>query len=140
MCILGSFQDMRSECITYNDIILVFREFGNMLYNIMAVTPNGILEDDVELYSFTSHIMEFFADDDEIIDMFADGMSKTNIDRLKLSRRIDSIINVFMHYSTIYYTVQKMLLTFLKMQKIIWLRKTYYWSSIEKHMLRYLTM
>jgi Zn-dependent oligopeptidase len=94
VCIMASYQDMTSPCMTYNDIVLVFREFGNMLYNITAVTPNGVLDDDIELYSFTSHIMEFFADDDEIIDMFADEMSKTNIDRLKLSRRIETIINM----------------------------------------------
>lgn len=94
MCILGSFQNMTSDCITYNDIVLVFREFGNVLYNILALTPNGIPEDDIELYSFTSYIMEFFADDQDVIAMFTDKMNKTNIDRLKLSRRIENIINI----------------------------------------------
>jgi len=64
VCLLGNYVNLEKDECTYSDLVIMFREFGNILISIFAITPNGINEIDTELYNFIPDFMEFIAYDD----------------------------------------------------------------------------
>lgn len=98
MYLMCCYDDLEKEVCTYSELVNMFREFGNILINIFAYTPNGINEIDIEIYTFMPEIMEFLAYDDFVLDMIYNRMYKDNINKkkreLKLLRRLEMIINL----------------------------------------------
>lgn len=98
MYLLGNYSDLEKSCCSYSELVLMFREFGNILTNIFAVTPNGINEIDIELHNIMSDLMEYLAYDNFVLELitkklYPDSYQKT-IKNILEFRRIESIINM----------------------------------------------
>jgi Zn-dependent oligopeptidase len=98
ICLLGCYLDLEKDECSYADLVIMFREFGNILMNIFAYTPNGINEIDAELYNFIPDIMEFIAYDDIVLSLVCQKMKITNIKKtmshIKKLRNQEIIINL----------------------------------------------
>lgn len=96
--LMSSYSDLEKEMCTYSELVNMFREFGNVLINIFAYTPNGISEIDIEIYNFIPDIMEFLAYDDFILDLICKKLYGTNFNKkkreIKLLRRLELIVNL----------------------------------------------
>lgn len=92
--LLASYQNMTTNCLSYNDVIYLFREFGNILWKIVAITPVGVCEDDIEITEFVATIMEYFVSDDEIINILTKDINKETLNKFKIYKHIDTIINL----------------------------------------------
>jgi Zn-dependent oligopeptidase len=74
--ILASFQDMKKECMSINDIISLFKEFGHVLQQI----TNNIFYDNIELKNLFPQIMEYLIYNEIILDKLCFGKeNKTNM-------------------------------------------------------------
>ncbi len=96
--LMSSYNDLEKESCTFSELVNMFREFGNILINLFAYTPNGINEIDIEIYNFVPDIMEFLAYDDFTLDLvcqkiFGDNSNKKKRD-IKLLRRLELIVNL----------------------------------------------
>jgi Zn-dependent oligopeptidase len=98
ICLLGCYLDLEKDECSFADLVLMFREFGNILMNIFAFTPNGINEIDTELYNFIPDIMEFIAYDDIVLSLVCQKMKINNqkkiINHIKKLRNQEIIINL----------------------------------------------
>lgn len=98
--LLGCYSDLEKNYCNYSDLVIMFREFGNILMNIFALTPNGINEVDVEIYNFIPDFMEFLAYDNFVLDLVCTklyGNDKNNIKRIKnikIYKSYERIINL----------------------------------------------
>ena len=94
----SSYSDLEKEICTYSELVNMFREFGNVLINIFAYTPNGINEIDIEIYNFVPDIMEFLAYDDMVLEMVCKKVYGDNYKCKKkniiLMRRLELIVNL----------------------------------------------
>ena len=80
-------------CIaSYSDVVLLFREFGIVLNQIFAYTPIGINEDDLEMFNFTSELMEFFAYSPFVTQILL--KDRNLIKKIELVRSYEIIINI----------------------------------------------
>ena len=98
VCLLGCYLDLEKDECSFYDLIIMFREFGNVLMNIFAYTPNGINEIDTELYNFIPDLMEFIAYDDMVLTLLCQKMKINNIKKIisqiKIIRNKELIINL----------------------------------------------
>lgn len=96
--LMSSYSDLEKEICTYSELVNMFREFGNVLINIFAYTPNGINEVDIEIYNFIPDIMEFLAYDDFILDLICKKLYGDNFNKkkreIKSLRKLELIINL----------------------------------------------
>jgi len=97
--LLGCYNNLEENNCNYSELVLMFREFGNILINIFAHTPNGLNEIDVEMFNFFPNIMEFLAYDDFVITLVLQktyDLTKINkkIKEIKTARIIDLLINL----------------------------------------------
>jgi Zn-dependent oligopeptidase len=95
MYLMGNYSDLEKNSCTYSELVLMFREFGNILTNIFAITPNGINEIDIELHNIMSDLMEYLAYDKFVLELVIknlDGQSKIIKDIIEF-KKIESIIN-----------------------------------------------
>ena len=65
--LIGNYTDLEKEICSISDVVVLFREFGNILNNIFVYTPLGIGEDDIELINFVPDLMEFFVFDKNVL-------------------------------------------------------------------------
>lgn len=86
VCIVANYTDYDKECMTIQDVITLFREFGNIITNTIV---NNNMSNDPELHNFTSNIMEFLVLNDEILERLMHDKPKLHIDKIKLERRLD---------------------------------------------------
>ncbi len=96
--LMSSYSDLEKESCSYSELVNMFREFGNVLINLFAYTPNGINEIDIEIYNFFPDIMEFLAYDDLILDLVCNKIYGENSNKkkreIKLLRRLELIVNL----------------------------------------------
>jgi len=99
--LLGYYSDLEKNSCTYTDMVVMFREFGNVLMNIFAITPNGISELDVEIYNFIPDFMEFLAYDDFVLELTCNKLygndNKNNLKKIKnikIYKNYEIIINL----------------------------------------------
>jgi len=96
--LIGSYSDLEKKNCSYSELVLMFREFGNVLINIFACTPNGINEVDIEIFNFVPDMMEFLAYDDFVIELVLYKIYKDNykkkVKEIKTIRKIELIINL----------------------------------------------
>lgn len=98
VCLFGCYINLEQDECTYSDLVNMFREFGNILMNIFAITPNGINEIDTELYNFIPDFMEFIAYDDLTLSVMFQKLQNKNpkkmINYIKKIRSQQIIINL----------------------------------------------
>ena len=97
--LLGCYNNLEENNCNYSELVLMFREFGNILINIFAYTPNGLNEIDIEMFNFFPNIMEFLAYDDFVTTLVLQKTydpTKINkkIKEIRTSRIIDLLINL----------------------------------------------
>jgi hypothetical protein len=98
--LLGCYNNLEDNNCNYSELVLMFREFGNILINIFAHTPNGLNDMDVEMFNFFPDIMEFFAYDEFVSTLICQKVydNNTNINRklkeIKVARLTDLLINL----------------------------------------------
>lgn len=96
--LMSSYSELEKEMCTYSELVNMFREFGNVLINIFAYTPNGINEIDIEIYNFIPDVMEFLAYDDFILDLICKKLYGDNFNKkkreIKILRRLELIVNL----------------------------------------------
>jgi len=97
MYLLGCYDEIEKNNCTFSELVLLFREFGNILVNIFAHTPNGLCEIDLEMFNFFPDIMEFMAYDNFVLTLVAEKLNlnvNKFIKEMKILRRIELIINL----------------------------------------------
>lgn len=97
MYLLGCYDEIEKNNCNFSELILLFREFGNILVNIFAHTPNGLCEIDLEIFNFFPDIMEFIAYDKFVLTLVAEKLNMNVnkfIKEMKILRRIELIINL----------------------------------------------
>lgn len=87
ICLLASFQDMNTECMSFRDVINTFKAFGDVLERLIYDTEIGMLNNDHEFTNFFSQIMEYLLYDDYVLNMLC--KNKQNVEALKRVRDID---------------------------------------------------
>jgi hypothetical protein len=96
--LMSSYSELEKEMCTYSELVNMFREFGNVLINIFAYTPNGLNEIDIETYNFIPDIMEFLAYDDCVLELICKKSNSNNFNKIKknmkLLRRLELIVNL----------------------------------------------
>jgi len=95
--LLGCYDEIEKNNCNFSELILLFREFGNILVNIFAHTPNGLNEIDLEMFNFLPDIMEFISYDRFVLTLVAEKLNlnvNKFIKEIKILRRIELIINL----------------------------------------------
>ena len=67
--ILASFEDMNKSCLSINDIISLFKEFGNVLHQI----TNTMFYDNIELKHLFPQLMEYLIYNEKILEKLCFG-------------------------------------------------------------------
>ena len=88
LCIIGNYTDYDRKCINYNEIILLFKEFGHVLKNITYQSSVGLINYEEEFIDFLPQIMEYFAWDESIINKIVDNNTDTS-QHIIFSKNID---------------------------------------------------
>lgn len=88
IAIIASYKDMKIECMTYNDVVLLFKEFGNVI-NICNLN-----DDDVEFSNLNKNIMEYIAYDDATLIALCKNKDKNDIKNIVVSKRKDIIFTL----------------------------------------------
>ena len=98
ICLLANYVNLETDECSFSDLVIMFREFGNILMNIFAYTPNGINEIDTELHNFIPDLMEFIAYDDSVLSFICQKIKMKNekkiINVIKKLRLQELIINL----------------------------------------------
>lgn len=82
-------------CMSYNDIIMLFREFGYVLQNLSYESKVGLLNYDDEFNNFVPQIMEYIAWDRHTIELITNSTNDTVIvDHIEMGRYIDMCISL----------------------------------------------
>lgn len=89
MCILGNYKDINVECMSYNNIVLMFREFGHVLQNVSYESHTGLINYDDAFCNFLPQIMEYIAWERDTIEQIAVGCNDEMIDHILFGRNID---------------------------------------------------
>uniref|UniRef100_A0A6C0EB06 Peptidase M3A/M3B catalytic domain-containing protein n=1 Tax=viral metagenome TaxID=1070528 RepID=A0A6C0EB06_9ZZZZ len=92
--LLTSYVSLNTDCMSFDNVVKLFRAFGYAIHNILASTPSGIQEDDGELYNFMPYIMEFFIYDNMILRILTNDIPEEQLKRFILSKRIEFIITL----------------------------------------------
>jgi Zn-dependent oligopeptidase len=95
---IGCYTNLEEKYCSYSELVIMFREFGNILINLFAHTPNGINEFDLEIFNFIPDIMEFIAYDDYVLSLVLYNQYGENyhhkMKQIKSIRKIEFIINL----------------------------------------------
>jgi Zn-dependent oligopeptidase len=105
--LIGSYENLEKKSCGYSELVVLFREFGNILINIFATTPNGINEVDIEIFNFVPDIMEFIAYDDFVLELVLHKIYPNNLKKkmteIKTLRRLELIINLKLKCANVLY-------------------------------------
>ena len=85
-----------TKCMTYQDVVLLFREFGYVISNMCYESRVGLINYDNEFSNYIPSLMECIAWDRETIQMVACNIDPSIIDYIELSRELDMCYNIKM--------------------------------------------
>lgn len=88
VCLVASYLDINSKCMTYSDVILLFREFGSAIQMLSHDKSELIVKND-EFDILMSQIMEYVAWERPIVEKICSGLDKTVIDHILFMRYIN---------------------------------------------------
>jgi len=94
LCLISSYSDLNSECITINEVVHLFREFGNVLVYAFNSNIGNNINDDVELSGFVSNIMEYFVYSDFVLKLLLNNKESNDYDKIKLERKNDLALSL----------------------------------------------
>lgn len=80
--------------ITYNEIVLLFREFGYIVSNMCYESRVGLINYDDEFANYMPSLMECIAWDYDIIRSIVKGMDPSIADHIEMDRNIDMCYNI----------------------------------------------
>jgi Zn-dependent oligopeptidase len=89
MCILGNFRSLNTECMNYNEVVLLFRECGHLLQHTVYRSNMGLINYDKSFSNFLPQIMEYIAWEGETISQIACKHNKDIVDHILYGRNID---------------------------------------------------
>ena len=81
--------DMISNCMTYTDVIYLFKEVGNCIQKMAYSTNNGIYYDNSEFSMLMAQIMEYIAWEKSTLELICNGLDKSIMDHILFMRYID---------------------------------------------------
>lgn len=96
VCIIANYKDINTECMSYNEIVQMYREFGNVLQNISYKSHTGLINYDKSFCNFLPQIMEYIAWERETIEYIASDCSTEEIDHILFGRNIDVCYSIKM--------------------------------------------
>lgn len=82
--------------ITYNEVVLLFREFGYIISNMCYESRVGLINYDDEFANYIPSLMECIAWDRETIKSIAKNMDISIVDHIEMDREIDLCYNIKM--------------------------------------------
>lgn len=85
-----------TKCMTYADVILLFREFGYVIGNVCYDSRVGLVNYDEEFSNYLPALMEYIAWDRDTITMVAHNMDSSIIDHIEMGRELDMFYNIKM--------------------------------------------
>lgn len=88
LCLTTGYSDIKDKCMTYADVILLFREFGTVIQMITHDKNELIVKND-EYDVLMSQIMEYIAWEKKTIDKICNGLDKTVPDHIIFTRYIN---------------------------------------------------
>lgn len=88
ICLITSYSDINSKCMTYSDVLLLFREFGCVLQMITHDKDELIVKND-EFDILMSQVMEYIAWEKNIIEKLCVGMDSTTVEHVMFMRYIN---------------------------------------------------
>ena len=89
VCITANYKDVGTRCMSYNEIVQMYREFGNVLQNISYISHTGLINYDKSFSNFLPQIMEYIAWERDTIENIAPESTPEQIDHIIFGRNID---------------------------------------------------
>lgn len=83
-----------NDCMNYNDVVALFREFGYILHNICYESRVGLINYDEEFSNYMPLLMEYIAWDKNTITMIIGDKNPIIIDHIELGKNIDTCLNL----------------------------------------------
>jgi hypothetical protein len=112
ICILGNYKDINSKCMDYNNVVLMFKEFGHVIRNLLYKSNTGLNNYNNLYDNFLPYVMEYIAWDKNIIrDIVGNknivGGNEEIVDHILFSRNIDLCYSITQRciYALIDYTI-----------------------------------
>lgn len=83
-----------TNCMTYKDVVLLFREFGYIINNLCYESRVGLINYDEEFSNYLPSLMECIAWDRDTIRMVVGSLDHTVIDHIEHTRDLDFCYNL----------------------------------------------
>jgi hypothetical protein len=96
VCITANYKDINTKCMSYNEIVQMYREFGHVLQNISYISHTGLINYDKSFSNFLSQIMEYIAWERDTIEQIAPECTPEQIDHIIFGRNIDVCYSIKM--------------------------------------------
>lgn len=77
------------KCMSYDDIVLLFKEFGYIIHNVCYDSRVGLVNYDDEFTNYLPLLMEYIAWDRKTIESINSDNDPTIIDHIEISRYVD---------------------------------------------------
>lgn len=88
LCLTAGYTNINDKCMTYNDVILLFKEFGTVIQMITHDKNELIVKND-EFDILMSQIMEYIAWEKDTVDKICTGLDKSISDHIIFTRYIN---------------------------------------------------
>jgi hypothetical protein len=90
MVLLSGYENIKKQCMTYSDVIYLFREFGHILQTLSySSSKNGMFFCNGEFNILFPQIMEYIAWEKNTVEKMCTGLDKTVVDHILFMRYID---------------------------------------------------
>jgi len=96
VCITANYKDVNARCMSYNEVIQMYREFGHVLQNISYISHTGLINYDKSFSNFLPQIMEYIAWERDTIKHIAPESTPEQIDHIIFGRNIDVCYSIKM--------------------------------------------
>lgn len=90
----GTSQNQYRSGITYNEVVLLFREFGYIVSNMCYDSRVGLINYDDEFANYIPSLMECIVWDHDIICNIVGNMDPSIVDHIEMNREIDMCYNI----------------------------------------------
>jgi hypothetical protein len=83
-----------NEGITYDNVVLLFREFGYVVNSMCYDSYVGLINYDNEFSNYLPALLEYIAWDRDVINMIVDNLDYSIVDHIEMCRTIDLCYNI----------------------------------------------